>query len=51
MQALHDETIHNSVSPLCSRRENGKSRDHPSPSRGYVGIAPIGNNSYASQNT
>ncbi len=36
-----------SVSLLCRRRENGKSRDYPS--GGYVAIAPVGNNSYASQ--
>ncbi len=36
-----------SVSLLCRRRENSKSRDHPS--SGYVTIAPVGNNSYASQ--
>ncbi len=36
-----------SVSLLCRRRENGKSRDNPS--GGYVAITPVGNNSYASQ--
>ncbi len=36
-----------SVPLLCKRRENGKSTDHPS--SGYVTIAPVGNNNYASQ--
>ncbi len=37
-----------SVSLLCKRRENGKSRETTF-QVGYVAIAPVGNSSYASQ--